>query len=228
MTFLTILIALILQRFFHFGPWFSQSWFNAYASWFKFTNKISDWLGLIIIVLPMFIILAGINYLLGHFWLGFIKVVFAIIILLSYLDYHKPQAQETAAAIFMSAFDHIFGVLFWYMIFGMYGLALYIPITMLELSNTNSKAQHVKDWFDWIPIRLVSLTYALVGHFAPEFDLLHKNWLGGFAKTENLKLNMGVAAAASEDMHTAISIVNRTLITWLIVIAAFSLFVWLA
>ncbi len=228
MTFLTVFIALILQIFFHFGPWLSQAGFNAYLKWFRFTNKLNDWVSLIIIVLPMFIILAGINYLLGHYWLGFFKLVFAITILISYLDYHKPQKQETAAAIFMSAFDHIFGVLFWYVIFGMYGLAIYIPITMLELANTNSKAQHVKDLLDWIPIRLVSLTYALVGHFAPEFDLLHKNWLGGFAKTENLKLQMGLAAAASDDTHTAISIINRSLITWLIVIAAFSLFVWLA
>lgn len=225
MTLITILVCLGLQHFLNFGNWFKQSGFEVYLGWLKpITNKTGDWLGIIITVLPIFIILGLINYILGMYWLGFLKLLFGVVILLGCLNAEKLSTELGVQEIFVAAYERIFAILFWYIIFGVYGIAVYVPISML---TTNSKATIVKNWLDWIPVRLLSLSYALVGHFATEFDLLQKDFFGGSKQTMVLKQDAGKAALTSDDPHAAIAIIHRALIVWLVVVAILTIITWL-
>ncbi len=105
MTLVAILICLALQKFLTFGNWLPQEGFEVYLSWLKpITSKLNDWLGIIITVLPILIIFAIVNYILGYYWLGFFKLLFAIVILLSYLNFKSLKRKQTVQTIFPASF----------------------------------------------------------------------------------------------------------------------------
>lgn len=225
MTLIVILIALGLQHMLSFSGWLTPAVFSHYENLLHpLTSKLNDWLNMLILVIPVFVVFGGINYLLGFYWLGFFKIIFSIIILMSYLDATKLNHNAPQQQIFNRAHEYVFNVLFWYAVFGVYGISIYIPIALL--SANNKAAATMKIWLDWIPVRLISLTYALIGHFADEFDLLHKYFLGGVSQTKSLKQQMGKVAIKTDDSKHAISLIHRAVILWLVVIAVLTIALW--
>ena len=89
MTILTILICLALQKFADVGGWFSSSWFEAYLKlllpWLK---KIGDWLGIVLVILPVCLILALLHYLLIWKMIGFglFDLLLVVIVLFFTMD----------------------------------------------------------------------------------------------------------------------------------------------
>ena len=87
---------------------------------------------------------------------------------------------------------------------------------------------------DWVPVRLVGLSYALVGHFGSVFKSWLKKLLQGVSNTQELVAEWGMIAlkqAGTPDISTsttqaapntqqaeAITLIDRSLIVWLVVI----------
>ncbi len=147
--------------------------------------------------------------------------------------------------IFVQSLTNIFSVIFWFMLLGPFGALLYYLVAALsertskaevELDYADNAAGYLKDILDWIPVRLVSFTYALIGHFAPVVTLWLQQLGNGPQANSTLLIDAGLLAldipkestlTDVEENYKAISLVNRTLWTWVIVIAVLSITSWL-
>jgi AmpE protein len=155
------------------------------------------------------------------------------------------MGRAVTEAIFRKAFTDLFGALFWFIIFGTYGLAGYFLInltgkfaTKVDASNEglSKVAGEIINYLDWIPARLLGFSYALSGHFMTACNYCSKNlWL---TPKENHKFAVQVGLAAldvgkettqlnEKENLAAIDLINRSLIIWIIAILIFSLGYWL-
>ncbi len=135
---------------------------------------------------------------------------------------------------------HIFSVIFWFMLLGPVGAALYFLIAVIAAKYEKMEmgfshlqfAEYLKDIFDWIPVRLVTFTFALIS----DFSSVIKIWLAhlGSDTTQNtfLLLESGLTALNSEppemqvgvaENHHAIRLIYRTLWAWVIAIGIITL-----
>ena len=86
------------------------------------------------------------------------------------------------------------------------------------------------DLLDWLPSRLLGLTYALVGRFAPSFNLWWQQ-LRKIGQNQAL-LSVGWGLAALDlDEHSLLyaraaqakAVVNRSLVVWVVVLSVFTM-----
>lgn len=83
MTFMIIVIALLVERFFHWAHLRQWQWFTHYQRWLeKQTAGWMVWLLFIVAVLLPVLIVGCINFLLSGWWYGILKLFFGIIVLM--------------------------------------------------------------------------------------------------------------------------------------------------
>lgn len=110
-----------------------------------------------------------------------------------------PQAlhQTLVRAIYIEGERRVFGVLFWFSIFGPMGAVLYRLIALAnsraitEMALLTSKAQEVADW---LPSRVLGVLFALGGHFVKVLTVWQKYALQGLNTSEILVTETGLAA----------------------------------
>jgi membrane protein required for beta-lactamase induction len=86
-------------------------------------------------------------------------------------------------------------------------------------------------------VRLLALSYALVGHFTTAFSYLRKNFSNGFQRSMHFAIDVGFAAlnlehpdvihADKEENEAALLLVDRALLLWIVILAIFTLGGWL-
>lgn len=83
MTFIITLIALVIERFFHWNHLRRWRWFSTYQQWLSHSrlNHLPSVLLLIICVLPLALIVGLINYLLTGWLYDSLKLLFGVIVL---------------------------------------------------------------------------------------------------------------------------------------------------
>ncbi|MBA2654170.1 MAG: regulatory signaling modulator protein AmpE [Gammaproteobacteria bacterium] len=161
---------------------------------------------------------------------------------------HQNKSEMTRAvteSIFIKALTNIFSVIFWFMLLGPFGAVLYYLATTLtklacnpEFSYTDTyfAAEYIKELFDWLPVRVLTLTFALIGHFGPVFTLWIDRLGAGLSDNRQLLIDAGLTAlnadleptqASATENNQALSLVNRTLWTWTIVIGVLTITSWL-
>jgi AmpE protein len=113
MTFIIILIALMLERFFHWHHLRHWHWFSNYEYWLsQRMSALPAILILLVIVVPPLLIIAAFQYLLANWWWGALEFIFSVIVLLycfgpdnlwvqAYSCINKLAKQEPAAV------DHV-------------------------------------------------------------------------------------------------------------------------
>src|SRR3990167_4801285 len=165
-----------------------------------------------------------------------------------YLD-AKPLVFESVHPIplnelFMNRYHAIFAVLFWYLVLGPLGVIFYCESRRLEFHLKQEqksdvyfseeflqKLMLVRSMMDWVPVRLLGLTYALIGQFRPAFTF----WCSHFAGLQSeplLVVDYGMIALnwdpklvlsrSEQHMMEMRGLTNRALIVWLVVIAIFT------
>ena len=84
MTFIATLIALVIERFFHWGHLRHWHWFDAYQRWLSHSllSRLPSYLLLITGLIPIALIIGLINYFLGNLLYGSLKLIFGAGILL--------------------------------------------------------------------------------------------------------------------------------------------------
>jgi membrane protein required for beta-lactamase induction len=148
-------------------------------------------------------------------------------------------------SILLGSFERLFAGLFWFMVFGGYGAAAYFLVALLRQSafkvDSNydglaKAAAQIQDVLDWIPSRLVGISYSLVGNFRKGFKCCSKHLWTGLAETRNFSVDVGIAAlgansdetkATLKENHAALDLINHTLVIWIIALAFVLLGVWL-
>ena len=168
--------------------------------------------------------------------------------LLGYEPPEQPDAQARAVteAVLTQANVRIFGVVFWFAVLGPLGAVLYRSVcelrrhTLADNDEFAWAARQLAAILDWVPARLAAFGYALSGHFEGavlrwrEAAAAAEHWLvssepvlaaAGFGA---LNLDDGSADGATWNhaLQSAMSLVWRTLVLWVVVIALLTLAGW--
>src|SRR3990167_1623166 len=251
-----ILLCLLIQRVFHFDSDSRQvNWFEYYYEWvknsFPTTIQLPGFIRALIILFPpllLFIIIVGIVY----YFVGVIGYYVLTLLILWYCLDLRPLAQlpekETFQKITDKSYQNIFATIFWLLLFGVIGVVIYKLVIYLReqvdsepeeenvsaITITVAKVQGV---LDWIPIRLLGLTYALVGHFSRVFKLWHQYFVTGLVSGREKLAECGLLAVdlaeaqssevlTAEQLEAFQGLINRSLLIWLVAIALFTIGMW--
>jgi len=156
------------------------------------------------------------------------------------------QARAVTHAVLTQANVRIFGVLFWFAILGPFGAVLYRAVAELcrHLAQTQDDfawaARRLAEILDWLPARLTACGYALSGDFEaavlrwrnlstdeahwglPADDVLIATGTGALDLDEDSRDNL----TWDQVLQSAMSLVWRTLVMWVFVIALLTLAGW--
>lgn len=149
--------------------------------------------------------------------------------------------------LFYHADQHIFSVLFWYVILGPAGAVLYYSVGYIaRTAKFPHSAVHpfaenaikIQAILDWIPVRIVGLTYALAGRFNQAFSYWWENLNAGLNNAREFAGNIGLVALELDAKDTtaanfsenkmALGLIDRTIIIWIVMIAVFTLGAWIS
>ncbi len=144
-------------------------------------------------------------------------------------------------AFYRASLQRVFAVLFWFVVCGPVGAVLYRMIHKLSVyhcDNVMEKMQHFAEKIafvlDWIPARLLALSFCLAGHFTDIFTVWQTSFKTEVKATYQILYACGhVAVRAEESPDTtmvlaqfeeAYYLVCRSLFIWLVVLALIILF----
>lgn len=250
-----ILICLAIQRWFCVDRVVrNNEWFDYYYRWisdrFSQLSWWPTWLGVVTIILPALIIYmlaAGLIYhvltIIGYYLLALVVLWYA-------LDAKPITAentnQHTLEQLLIDSYQRIFALIFWLVILGSTGVVLYTLIVYLrrclegmpddsQADSLLANTLKIQAILDWIPLRLLGLTFALVGQFSVTFSYWYQNLLVGLEQGREQTAACGLMAISLESSQgtpnqeqvTAIEgLINRSLWIWLVVIAVFTIGHW--
>lgn len=246
MSFIVVLICLSVQWFLKFsGADYQLHWADPYCRWMQqritsLTNG-QGWIAVILLVIPI-VLVSSLVFTLVYHGLGRLGYLILSLALLWYcLDVRCLQRAADVPQLFLTSYQRIFALLFWYFIFGPVGLILYVVVNTVRLhveaqSVEESMRQTVlpdliktQGILDWVPIRLLGLTFALAGHFSAVFSRWIAELFQPISINQHQVVAWGEAALQSDstNLSEAISFVQRVLVIWLVMMALVSLGFWL-
>ncbi len=155
------------------------------------------------------------------------------------------RTQVLTQRVFKEANARQFGVLFWFGILGPGGAILYRCADLLKrraapdvTAECRAAAARLLGVLDWIPAHLTALGYALAGSFEDAVSDLkayyHDCTLHFFQVSDDVLVFSGMGAVrgtVGEEtgitrLKSALGLVRRTLLIWLVLYALFSIFQW--
>jgi AmpE protein len=144
--------------------------------------------------------------------------------------------------IFIAANRRLFAVIFWFLLLGPIGAIFYRLVAVStgvqegkfdSVKEISAPAQMVESVLDWVPARIITIFFALGGHFMQVLDSWRKNVARGLYSNDDLMIACGLAALGvnkHDDMpddcaneRAALSLIDRSLVIVLVVIGL----VWL-
>ncbi len=236
MTLLLILIVVGVQHFLNVLslPW-RLNWGALYYKWCE--QKVTcvtgghGLLGLAILIVPMVLIIAVIYSVMLHLLGRVGYAIFTLFLLWYCLDARdlKKQPYPCIGPVntLGQVYQNLFGPLFWFVVLGPMWLAFYYLVSYFsqyfndhpssESKDLQVYAQRVLAVLNWIPLRLFTFSFALVG----QFTVVTKVWVSALFSGLDVHLNLiaqcgQIIVKTTED---AVDLVNRVLIMWLVVIA---------
>ncbi len=238
MAFIAVLICVIVQHWFNFSAdVIPNSWLNHLFEWMKRHAQAPEagqgFSGVAQYVLIPLIVVALIFWLVtfafgwtGYFILGVIWLWYTLRIPGRHADEQRDSKQ-----IFEHSYQCIFARLFWFCLLGPVGLALYFFADSLRNflqskdveCNETSAVTIVLSVLDWIPVRLLGLTYALVGRFAETFKFWRQQLGAGITNYNELAAAFAEMAVPEPDSHQALALVIRAVWVWVVVLAIISI-----
>lgn len=108
-----------------------------------------------------------------------------------------PQAFHRAFtnALFIEANRRVFAVLFWFICAGPSAALLYRLIECCKLNTRFAEtANKLQRWLDWLPVRAMTLLFALGGHFVSVTKHWKQHFFAAPALNDTLLTESGVAA----------------------------------
>jgi AmpE protein len=251
-----ILICLAIQRWWAIDSHQrNMAWFESYFFWIKDRFSTYQWwpteFGVLAIIAPALILYILIAALVYHLLTMVGYYVLALVVLWYALD-ARPFAtdnpnQKTAQQLLTNAYQHIFALIFWLLILGSTGVVLYALIAYLcqvleelpedqTVKNLLSYTRMAQAVLDWVPLRLLGLTYALVGHFSATFSGWYQHLFDNFMQSRqqtalcgltSLGLPTDIEIPTTEQIVALEGLVNRSLWVWLVIIALFTIGRWI-
>ncbi|HLD17356.1 MAG TPA: regulatory signaling modulator protein AmpE [Coxiellaceae bacterium] len=174
--------------------------------------------------------------------LGFLGSFLFNVVVLGYcleLDTLTHQYKEGGSieGYFSDIGEKIFAPIFWYMLFGPAGVALYWMVRLYSARAESHAVPSFKGWMDWVPVRLLGLSFAMMGHFSSVFNEWAKDLFSAPTEEPLLIAKWGEAAlegrhatgkiAEASQLHEAHALMERTLFVWLVALALISISAWI-
>ncbi len=163
----------------------------------------------------------------------------------------EPEPQPAPAEVIMTPADalvaanrNVFGVIFWFLIFGAMGALIYrLAILLKDIASSGTEDAEfflkkdesgqvakrniyitgLAQILDWVPVRIVSLFYSLIGDFAGTFSCWLRHVLSFTASSADILTRCGMAATGlsdTDDSTEAVDKVNRLNLRALVVVLA--------
>lgn len=258
MAFTIVCLALIFQRLFEIENRFARyDLFLKYYQWiherFSKSDAWSGLSGMLVVVLPAFIVFSIFMMFVYHVAGSIVYYVVSLFITWYYLDARfiskKWVGSVKVPEVLALSYQRIFAVIFWFALLGAVGVVLYTLIASLRIElegqeqlseNEDSLLKATiesEGLLDWVPVRLLGLTYALVGEFGPTFQVWYKSLFTGIGRTReqisswamvSLGLQAGEGVVLDNDLTQSInSLINRSIVVWVVVLALFALGSWI-
>lgn len=147
-------------------------------------------------------------------------------------------ARSVTEGVFIQSLHKVFSTLFWFMLVGPFGAVLYFMISTVfriahapksDMADFAEASAMQVGVMNWMPVRLVGLSYALVGSFGAVFKRWLANIVTGLDTADRLAVEFGVAAldedpektthANVEENESALDLVFRSQIVWVVAVA---------
>lgn len=257
MTFLVIALALLLQRIFQIDNQIAKyDLFMMYYRWlharFSQSTAWSGLSGVLVAVLPGLIIFTLLMTFILHIFGWFVYYLISLFVVWYYMD-AKPLAKELigevkADDVLAMSYQRIFAIIFWFAIFGASGVVLYTLVASLRIELESQESLSASEQsmlkstieceavLDWVPLRLLGLSYALVGEFSATFQAWSKALGAGVGRTREYATEWALISLGydksedfivNEGLRKAIeSLINRALVLWLVALALFAFGHW--
>lgn len=248
MRLLVIVLCLLSERFLmHAVSYQRFSWFDGYCERMLQSTKIAKyatnrWLLLGTLVLPIiltcFIVYTAVHGIAFGF-AGFLLSIFIFIYSLGpqnvFYPLSGPDADNSTHVgnYFADANSQLFAVLFWYIVAGPIAALTYrIVYLSCTISAVSAEATLVTNLLEWVPARITSILYLLVGNFQQGFSTFLKFSVAKPDSNRNLLSECGLQAVRSNElekipMPVAENLVEHAIIILLVVVALCTLVVWL-
>jgi membrane protein required for beta-lactamase induction len=142
---------------------------------------------------------------------------------------------------YRASLQRVFAILFWFVVLGPVGAVLYRMVQKLSIyyvegmmEKMQTLANRVTFVLDWIPARLLALSFCLAGHFTDIFTEWRKTFRTEIKETYQVLYSCGHiairvdahpdAALVLTQFEEAYYLVCRSLFIWLVVLALIILF----
>lgn len=239
----------MIQRLLSFDRYSYQlSGLEAYCHWIvekvEYVTQGHPLMGIFILLMPIVIIVSLFFTMVYHAFGMLAYYMLNFILVWLCMDGRdlakKPYLNVRVADFFTLTYERLFAVIFWFILLGPAGLILYTAT--ISLRNFLSAEGHdrllsyalkLKALLDWAPVRLLGLSYGLVGHFTAVSSLWPTHLKGGSDSDARLVVEYGCAAlglsesALDQAQADVIHLINRALLLWLTVIAVVTLIFYL-
>jgi len=146
-------------------------------------------------------------------------------------------------AILLKSFEKLFSGLFWFAIFGIYGVTFYFALSLLgkkvevkqehTLQELTKLALQIHQIADWLPARILGLTFAIGGQIKKGFSYCVHNFKNNYKYNDKFVIESGLIALDAKiqdaaklqdkENQNALNLVDRALIIWIIFIGLISL-----
>lgn len=240
MILIAVLLCLSIQRIFNLAGSIPKDWVKSYLGMFHvIASKVNAILAICLFVAPIVICMGVINFGAAKFLYGFFNLLLATAILFFCIDvrdlaYAKKDVALSNKGILSQAFVTIFPGLFWFMLFGSFGVIIYTSIKLVNknilhidprFTNISKLTLNIQSAMDWVPSRILAISYALVGNFNKGLNYFKKHAWSDFYDAQSFATASGLAALDLESgadsskqgqYHVALDLVNRVLIIWLV------------
>jgi AmpE protein len=141
-------------------------------------------------------------------------------------------------AFYQGALQRLFSILFWFVLLGPAACMAYRLTQRLSLALGESDAQRFAMWItfvlDWLPARLLALSFCLAGHFSDIFSEWCNSFRSRISETYHILYRCGHAAIRMDEnpspeivaaqFDEAYALVNRSLFIWLVILALVLIF----
>ncbi|HEY2566783.1 MAG TPA: hypothetical protein VGH95_03660 [Candidatus Aquirickettsiella sp.] len=243
MTFITLLLCLGLERCLHRGNFLARfNWFEQYVSKINELTKNNSWsqqyfIPLLFVILPIVIPVAIIYFLSATFIQGLLAFLIGAVVLFYCLGpINIFDTKQIHQPIFWQANESLFAVIFWMALFGPIAALVYRLVERSAHIHPSypalgKSAQQVRALLDWLPVRLFSILFALAGNFVQTSHFCLDYLLRDVSFNRELIEKSGRIALGldetteftNENYDSALRLIDRDLILFLIIVFAVTL-----
>ena len=243
MIFTVVLIALFVQWFVNLdGRYRRYNWFQwLYGVLHKKANIENAWVNIVYSLIVPLVVLGIVDGVLTHFWGVVGEFIVSLVLVWYCVDYDGVKAAAKKSSdlefLLMMSFERVFAMIFWFALLNIFGIALYYLVAVFRRSIEKHEKPNasllkaliqLQGIMDWIPLRLVGITFALVGRFGSGFAAVAKGFFSGLKNTHQQAVDWAMASleAGEDEFKAGLLMVDRGLLIWLVVLALISIGAW--